>query len=340
MARVINLSVGREPRNYVITQQEAAVSSDTASSLLTTPPASPHLFGSAIYQNSGESYTQAFVRTEGEYGPMKILRSYLSDSQMVNGPPSWGMTELTPSTGIPVHVSIKGQIPLIPNGTWDSKWLSFFQGAPTTRDIYWTLFHEPDDNVIAGEFTCAQYRDAFTHVAAIAKSVGNPRLHSAIAPMNWTLLPDSGRAWGQNAKFPHGWIDLYAGHPIHGTVDNIVDVVAWDVNILSATYKAANLIYDPVVRAMNGERWNGSTFITDPTYKVNARWAVAEWGCGLLGGDTGPGRAAWMLDCGRYLRSSQALYSAYFNNPVGGESSKLLDQPSKDAMHQLCTGAF
>lgn len=298
-----------------------------------------HLFGAAIHQNSGETYAQAFARSDAAYGPLRILRSYLADKDMIGGPPSWATrAEMTPATGIPVQVSFKVTMAAVIAGTYDAKYLAWFKGAPTDRDIYWTMYHEPDDDVTAGKFSCEQYRSALTRLKGLANQAGNPRLHCTISPMNWTLSADSDRAWG-SSKFPHGWLDLYAGHPLFGGADDIVDVVAWDVNAFGK-YADPAALFGLVERAMRGERWNPATgkYLTDPALAVKARSAIAEWGGALVGTDTGQGRADWIRACGRYLKTSVHLYSCYFDNPVGGAGSQLLDKLSVAAMRDLCTG--
>ena len=276
----------------------------------TDPPVSPPsstnstLFGACVWENTGESYADALARQRAQFGPLELVRVYLSDNTPLT---SWSSSQL--NSDVPMQVSFKGNPATVVSGSQDAKYLAWFKAAPRDRTIYWTFFHEPDDNIDAGQFTAAQYVAAWKHLKALANQADNPRLLATLSLMNWSIYPESGR----------NWKDMYPGN-------DVIDVLAWDVNNLGSPrgiYEDPAKILDPVIAASKS---------------VGKPWAVAEWGSALLSGDTGSKRAAWMKEMGAYMNAKGALYAAYFNSTVGGEG-RLLDQPSKDALRYLIENA-
>lgn len=83
---------------------------------------------------------------------------------------------------------------------------------PRDRDVYWVYYHEPEDNIAAGEFTAADYRAAWRRLRSLADKAGNPRLHATLVLMGWSLDPLSKRDWR----------DYYPGR-------DVIQVLGWDV---------------------------------------------------------------------------------------------------------------
>lgn len=260
------------------------------------------LFGACVWENSGESYADALTRERAQFGPLQVIRVYLADGTPLT---SWTSSQL--NSKVPMQVSFKGDPATVISGTQDAKYLAWFKAAPRDRDIYWTFFHEPDDNISAGQFTAAQYVAAWRHLKILANEANNPHLLATLSLMNWSIYPESGRTWK----------DMYPGN-------DVIDVLAWDLNNLGSprgVYEDPAKLLDPVIAASKS---------------VGKPWALAEWGSALLAGDTGAKRAAWMKAMGAYMNTHGALYATYFNSTVGGES-RLLDQPSMDALRYLIT---
>lgn len=274
------------------------------------------LFGACVWENDGESYAQALAREHTQFGPLQIVRVYLANT---NPLVSWTSPQL--SSNLPMQVSFKGDPAVVVAGTEDQKYIDWFKAAPKDRDIYWTFFHEPDDNIVAPgqptdatHFTADTYVAAWRHLKQLANQANNPRLLATLTLMNWTLYPESGRGVGSTVM-PQGWKSLYPG-------GDVIDVMAWDVaNLKSGAgiYQTPEELYGPVIAANQS--------IGKPT-------AVAEWGVALLNGDQGAGRAAWMKQQGEFFVKNHFLYATYFNSTVGGES-RLLDTPSMQALQYL-----
>ncbi len=171
------------------------------------PPASgptSTVFGETMWMNPGESWAQTFNRLEGDYGRIDMFRAFLQ------APPStWsGYLSLGPR---PMNVSFKALPKDVLAGKHDAALTAWFRSAPTDRPIWWTYYHEPEDNIANGEFTAADYRAAWKHLVEIADANAPKNLKSALVLMDWSLFPNSGR----------NWKDYYPGAAY-------IDLLGWD----------------------------------------------------------------------------------------------------------------
>ena len=89
-------------------------------------------------------------------------------------------------------VSFKALPTTILSGADDTALSHFFNTAPTGSPIYYSYYHEPEDNIAAGQFTLADYKAAWARVVAIADAAHNPDLHSTLILME--LGPRGGLA--------------------------------------------------------------------------------------------------------------------------------------------------
>jgi hypothetical protein len=259
-----------------------------------TPPALSTAFGWCVNTGPGESYAAAVARLDALYGPGHALRRFFNEKQV----PTW--------TGLPTNrvliLSFKG-------GLTDAQAPALFAAAPTGKcRCYWTYYHEPEENIEAGEFTAAQYRAEWTRLRAL-QVAANPALQSCLILMAWSLDKRSKRTW-----------------PVYYAGDDVIDVLGWDAYNAQSTaakgvYSTPADVFGPCVEVSHGE---GKPF------------GFAEWGSVLAAGDTGARRAAWMTAAGAYHAQVGALFSTYFDSPVGGEY-RLLDAPSQAAMRALVT---
>ncbi|MGZ4582516.1 MAG: hypothetical protein ACXVXG_17920, partial [Nocardioidaceae bacterium] len=131
------------------------------------PVTSGTLFGTSVYQNTGETFAQAYGRRISEFGTLPVDRVFYP------GLPS-GWPGNAGYGGTTVSVSFKASPQQVLTGAYDATLTNWFQAAPRDRDIYWTYYHEPEDNIEAGEFTAADYRAAWTRIAALADKAQNP----------------------------------------------------------------------------------------------------------------------------------------------------------------------
>ena len=164
--------------------------------LIGMPPASAGAsgvqFGSLVATRGNETFAQAVARQDATYGtptPMPISRVFYNGA-----PQPWPGD--AGASGRPVVVSFRYAPAKVVAGQYDAAIAAFFRTAPS-YDVYWSFSHEPEDNVARGEFTAADYRAAWEHIAAIATLEAPPtaNLHSTLILMCYTMNPASRRNW-------------------------------------------------------------------------------------------------------------------------------------------------
>ena len=209
---------------------------------------------------------------------MPIVRTYYPGLPSAN---AW-------TTGVPaaarsaVIVSFKAQPEAILSGADNAALGHFFDTAPTGHPIYYSYYHEPEDNIAAGQFSLSGYKAAWAHVVALANAAHNPYLHSTLILMAWDLNPLSGRHW-QN-YLPGG---------------RIISTLGWDA------YPAGS------VRATRPRLVPPADFMGQAV--AASRSAHLPFGFAEFGLATQAGRPAWLTGVARYLRDSGALFGTYFD---------------------------
>lgn len=271
----------------------------------TQQAAGPLCGASFAPESAGESYQQAFERVDGYYGLESVRVFYPGLPDPWPGKLDAGKRTLT--------VSFKATPQEITGGEHDQRLREWFADAPRDRDIYWSYFHEPEDNISDGEFTAGQYRAAWQHLSGLAAEAGNPRLRATLILMEWSANPGSGRDWR----------DYYPGA-------RHVDVLGWDAynQITGETtkYRPADEIFGSAVSASEDA---GKPF------------AIAETGSALATGDSGADRAAWLREVGDYLTERGALWVQYFDldyTEHGHSDYRLRDEAGKRAWREFCAG--
>jgi hypothetical protein len=250
------------------------------------------LFGTSVYQEPGETFDAAYTRRVQEFGALPVDRVYYP------GLPS-GWPGNAGYGGSTVAVSFKASPQQVLTGAYDATLSNWFQTAPRDRDIYWTYYHEPEDNMARGEFTSADYKAAWTRIAALAAQAQNPHLHSTLILMCYTLSPYSGRTFS----------DYYPG-------SSVIDVLGFDCynqDWAKGEYISPATQFAPVLAA---------------SAQTGKPFAITEFASQLAAGDpTGTGRAAWLGASAAWLSANGALLVTYFDSPHSAEY-RLLDTPS------------
>src|SRR3954470_20211879 len=129
-------------------------------------------WGSSVGRYYGETYEQALARN-GQRLASQVIRVFN------RGAPSWP----TKTGTTPLVISFKLLPGQVLNGSYDTKLKAFF--AATPRPTYWSYWHEPEDNIARGQFTAADYRAAWRHIAALADASGKP-LRATLTLMGYT----------------------------------------------------------------------------------------------------------------------------------------------------------
>jgi len=260
-------------------------------------------FGVSIWPRPGESYQAAFNRQSNTYGHLGVVRMYFPGM-----PSSWAAIEHNVGNSR-VLVSFKGSPRDILSGRYDQQLREWFAEAPRERTTRWSYLHEPEDDIEAGRFTAAQYRQAWQHVNALADAAQNKRLRSTLTLMYWTLEQNSGR----------NWRDYYAG-------DGVIDVLAFD------TYNSG----------YQNDRYRTPRELLGPasalSKQIDKPWGVAEYGSVVVDGDSGAGRGRWLRESAQFARQNGARFMTYFDSDVGTDY-RLHDYPSRVAWRDQVTGA-
>lgn len=234
--------------------------------------ASPTLFGTSA------SSLAVLHQDSSQFGHMPVVRIYYPGLPSTN---AW-TTGLPAAAKSAVVVSFKAQPDAVLSGRDDATLAHFFDTAPTGHPIYYSYYHEPEDNIAAGQFTLSAYKAAWAHIVAIADAAHNPYLRSTLILMAWDLSSRSGRDWKN--YLPSG---------------GIITTLGWDA------YPAGSVgDKDPHVMAP-------STFMSQAV--AASKSAGLPFGFAEFGLATAAGRPAWLTDVAGYIRSSGALFGTYFN---------------------------
>ncbi|WP_216215478.1 glycosyl hydrolase [Amycolatopsis aidingensis] len=282
------------------------VIASTITAPATAAPATPLCGAAFATESRGETYQEAFERVDGYYGLESVRVFYPGLPRHWPGKLDAGNRTLT--------VSFKADPASVTAGRHDEHFRTWFAEAPRDVDVYWSYFHEPEDNILKrGEFTAAEYRAAWRHLHELAAEAGNPRLHPTLILMNWTADPDSRL----------NWRDFYPG-------DRYIEVLAWDaynqITGVTRKYRSAETVFGDVVRV---SRQAGKPF------------AIAETGSALATGDDGSGRAEWLREITGYLTDRGARWVQYFDldfTAHGHSDYRLRDRAGKAAWREFCAG--
>ena len=246
------------------------------------------LFGSSVTSSD-------LAQTTAQFGRMPIVRVYYPGLPASN---AWtgGLAGASDSA---VIVSFKALPTDILSGADDAALSHFFDTAPTGHPIYYSYYHEPEDNIADGQFTAADYKAAWARVVQLADAAHNPDLHSTLILMEWDLQKASGRNWKD--YLPSG---------------GIISTLGWDAYSQGS---ATNVNPQPTPPA----DFMGPAIAASQS--VGLPYGFAEFGL-----STPMGRPAWMTEVGKYLLTSGALFATVFNGSPQYPTLQLTDQASQD----------
>lgn len=266
--------------------------------VLTTRPSSPSLSSALptgpLLGSSAASTTQ-LTQFSSHFGHMPIVRVYYPGLPSAN---AWTGSGKAGANHSAVIVSFKAQPSAILSGADDNTLKFFFDSAPATHPIYYSYYHEPEDNIAAGQFSLADYKAAWAHVAALAKAAHNPQLHSTLILMAYDLDKSSGRNWRD--YLPSG---------------GIISTLGWDAY-------PAGAISGKDVKLTPPATFMGPAIAASRS--VGLPFGFAEFNVPDI-----PGRPGWLTDVGNYVMNSGALFGTLFE----GNGSQISDSPSIAAWH-------
>lgn len=247
-------------------------------------------FGASV-DEGGLEYLHALKRSDRRYSRIEVVRyfePFIRDS--------W--SGHLGKVRRPATVSFKGEPRHVLSGAYDRTLRRWFHDAPNRVPIWWTYWHEPEDDIAAGEISAKAYRRAWRHINSIARQAGTPNLHPTLVLMAWSARPQSGRSVRT----------YYPG--------DFIDVMAWDGYNPPATPG-----YAPP-RAIFGDAASRSR-------KLGNRFAIAELGSVLMPGDDGSRRATWLVNVAKFAAASNAAFVTYWDARIPGENYQLRDLPSR-----------
>jgi FlgD Ig-like domain len=230
-----------------------------------------------------------------DFGHLPIVRVYYPG---MPSPNAW-------RTGVPgtnhsaVVVSFRAPPTSILSGADDAAFSHFFDAAPTGHPIYWSYQSEPEPLIASGQFTMAQYKAAWAHLASLANAAHNPYLQSTLILMAYDLAPQAGR----------NWKDYMAG-------GGVISVLAWDA------YPAGS-VHDRNPQLTPPADFMGAAVAASKS--VGLPFGFAEFS--LARAD---GRPGWLAEVGSYLQNVGALFGTLFNSH-GWPAMMLSDAPSQAA---------
>jgi hypothetical protein len=259
-----------------------------------TPALRPAAVSSSVPLLGSSVNASDLSTTTAQFGHLPIVRVYypgLPASNAWNG----GSAGANHSATI---VSFKALPKDILSGADDAILTHFFDTAPTGHPIYFSYYHEPEDNIADGQFTLGDYKAAWARVVTLADAAHNPDLHSTLILMAFDLAKASGRDW--KSYLPGG---------------GIISTLGWDAYPAGS---ATNVNPQPTPPA----DFLGPCITAAKS--VGLPYAFPEFGL-----STPVGRPAWLTAVGKYLMTSGALFASYFNGNPQYPTLQLTDQPSQ-----------
>ena len=122
---------------------------------------------------------QNYDRVSGYLGSPDVYRMFYP------GSPGTSFLGSNADFGPPVVVSFKFRPQEVLAGQHDATMRAWFNSIPSTRQVWWSYFHEPENDIEAGAYSAAQYRAAWKHLTALAPERSN--LHPTLTLMRYTL---------------------------------------------------------------------------------------------------------------------------------------------------------
>lgn len=224
---------------------------------------------------SGSS--QLAAATE-EFGTLPVIRVYYAG---VPSPSEWP-TDWSTAAHSAMVVSFNPEPAAVLSGSDDAALANFFNAAPRGHAIYYSFYPEPEAHIKQGQFTFAQYKSAWKHVAEIANKADDPSLHATLILQGQDANP--GDEYNFRNYLPGG---------------SVIAALGWDAYPLGT-------VDDTDPQAIPPTDFMGPDVAASRS--VGLPFGFAEFALG-----TAAGRPQWLTAVARYLRSQGALFGTLFN---------------------------
>ncbi len=137
----------------------------------TAPIAGPQLWvGATVTDGSGNNDIANFMAANAVIGPLRMRRSFVTPQPVATFPTDIASTEAGDDVVAGLHpfLSCKGDVAGIANGDYDGVITQLLQTFPSDRQCWFTMWHEPENDM-----TGAQFVAMFQRMYAVAKAA-NP----------------------------------------------------------------------------------------------------------------------------------------------------------------------
>lgn len=261
------------------------------------------VFGSSL-STRGQTLEQALSGIDETFGHVGVVRHFRPGL-----PLDWESENAQQLRERTLVTSFKAHPTEITSGELDNFFLNWFKTAPSDQTIYWSYFHEPEDNINSGEFTSAQYRAAWKHLAELEQKACKPNLHSTLILTEWTMQPSSKRDFRVYDAGPE-YVKVLAFDPYNGATSPTRDF-----------YEPAAELLGPIVEKMEAD---------------GRPWAIAELGSRQIVSDKdGKGRAQWLTSVANYAEKHDALFVTYYHSVAKGGDFRLLEPNANAAWRKF-----
>jgi hypothetical protein len=257
------------------------------------------LFGASVPPWSAATWEEAVAQADAALGRLAVVRVFYGDDPVPWPGPAGAVDR-------PVVVSFKTPIEEVLAGEHDAALREWFANAPVSYDVYWSLHHEPEDEIEKGAFTAAQYRTAWRRVAALADEVGSERLRATLIVMNYTFTPKSGREIE----------DYYPG-------DGVLDVIA--VDAYNTSWRRGEFLPAEVIVGPGA----------DYAAAKGTGFGIAELGSRFVGDRDGKQRARWLRQVAEEARVRGAEFVTYWNSKARSVDYRLTDPAAAGAWREV-----
>jgi len=216
------------------------------------------------------------------FGGVGMARAFYSGMM----PATWNPAVEGASPQHAVQVSFKADPTAVARGVYDTTLLSWMASIPSGWVVYLTFWHEPNDELRAGQFSASDFRAAWSHLSTLRRQQAQlrPDVRLRLVPVFMAYLVD----------VPGGWSDSWVPRP------DEVAFVSWDIygnptggNGLDGAYPPVSASIDPCLRVssrLGFRRWGVTEFNTpqrswDVNEQARKQW-LEEFRRYALGGRT------------------------------------------------------
>jgi hypothetical protein len=128
--------------------------------------------GATCSDVNGNASIASFQAANSIIGPLQSRRTYVSEQPVSSFPTNISQTNAAADISIDIHpfLSAKGDPTGLANGDYDGVITELLQSFPTSSTSFFTMWHEPEDNM-----TGAQFVALFQHIYPVCKAA-NPNV--------------------------------------------------------------------------------------------------------------------------------------------------------------------